>query len=236
MKRLKDIEKPLANFFASGLLRLKEKLGPILWQLPPNFTFEPERMEAFLRLLPHDTQAALSLARRRDSRMTGRASLAIDAVRPLRHAVEIRNPTFIVPGFIEMLKRDGIALVVSDAGERWPQPQDVTADFVYVRLHGAKELYRSRYSALALRRWGDRLRAWGAGDQPVGGPRVMPDATVNKVARDVYCYFDNTDKLQAPINARQLMKLLDVQWKPERVTGRLLPQSVRHDQRPAVPT
>jgi uncharacterized protein YecE (DUF72 family) len=187
-----------------------------LWQLPPNFSFDPERIEAFLRLLPHDTQAALSLARRRDARMTGRASLAIDAVRPLRHAIEIRNPTFIVSDFIEMLKRNGIALVVSDAGERWPQPQDVTADFVYLRLHGAKELYRSRYSAVALRRWADRLRAWSAGDQPADANRMVPDAKVERAARDVYCYFDNTDKLQAPINARQLIKLLDVQWNPER--------------------
>jgi uncharacterized protein YecE (DUF72 family) len=216
MKRLKDIEKPLANFFASGLLNLNEKLGPILWQFPPNFAFDPERIDAFFRLLPRDTQAALSLARRRDARMTGRASLKIDAVRPLRHAVEIRNPTFVVPDFIEILRRNAIALVVSDAGERWPQPHDVTADFVYLRLHGATELYRSRYSATALREWADRLRVWSTGDQPADANRVMPGAKVERIARDVFCYFDNTDKLQAPINARQLMKLLDVQWNPAR--------------------
>ena len=235
MKRLKDIEKPLANFFASGLFNLKEKLGPILWQLPPNFTFEPERIEAFLGLLPRDTQAALSLARRRDARMTGRACLTIDAVRPLRHAIEIRNPTFVDAAFIEMLRRNSIALVVSDAGERWPQPQDVTADFVYLRLHGEKELYRSRYSTAALCRWGERLRAWSAGVQPATGPRVIPDAPVTKVARDVYCYFDNTDKLQAPINAQQLMKLLDVPWKVC-VSERPSARSSKRDQRPSART
>ena len=223
MKRLTDIEKPLANFFASGLFNLKEKLGPILWQLPPNFAFEHERIEAFLRLLPRDTQAALSLARRRDARMTGRACLTIDAVRPLRYAIEIRNPTFVAAAFIEMLKYQGIALVVSDAGERWPEPHDVTADFVYMRLHGATELYRSRYSAAALRRWAGRVRAWRAGEQLADSTLVLPDAKLEHVARDVFCYFDNTDKLQAPINATQLMRLLDVRWAPGSTAERRAP-------------
>ena len=97
MKRLRDIDKPLANFFASELFRLKGKLGPVLWQFPPNMRYEPQLFADFIGKLPQDTSAALALARRRDSRMTGRAALSIDAVRPVRHAIEIRNETFLDP-------------------------------------------------------------------------------------------------------------------------------------------
>jgi uncharacterized protein YecE (DUF72 family) len=214
MKRLRDIDKPLANFFASGLFNLREKLGPILWQFPPNMRYEPELFSDFICKLPHDTAAALTLARRRDARMTGRAALSIDAVRPLHHAIEIRNETFLDLSFIDLLRRHKIALVIADTGERWPQPHDVTADFLYLRLHGATELYRSRYSDAELRRWADRLRAWCAGDQPKDGERVVPDAEVQRTPRDVYCYFDNTDKLHAPKNARRLMQMLGIRWEP----------------------
>jgi uncharacterized protein YecE (DUF72 family) len=216
MKRLKDIDKPLANFFASGLFNLKEKLGPILWQFPPNMKYEPQRFADFVCKLPHDTAAALTLARRRDARMTGRAVLSIDAVRPMRHAIEIRNETFLDPTFINLLRLHNIALVVADTGARWPQPADVTADFLYLRLHGATELYKSRYSDGELRRWGNRVRAWCAGEQPTDVERVMPDARVARSPRDVFCYFDNTDKLHAPRNARRLMQMLEVNWEPAR--------------------
>ena len=216
MKRLKDIDKPLANFFASGLFNLKEKLGPILWQFPPNMKYEPQRFADFIGKLPHDTAAALTLARGRDARMTGRAVLSIDAVRPMRHAIEIRNETFLDATFIDLLRQHNIALVVADAGARWPQPSDVTADFLYLRLHGATELYRSRYSDGELRRWAYRVRAWCAGEQPTDVERVTPDARVARIPRDVFCYFDNTDKLHAPKNARRLMQMLEVQWAPPR--------------------
>src|SRR5262245_41080919 len=70
-KQLREIEKPLANFFASGILAVRDKLGPFLWQFPPIMRFDAQRLEAFFRLLPRDTEEALALARRRDSRMTG---------------------------------------------------------------------------------------------------------------------------------------------------------------------
>ncbi|MEP6607776.1 MAG: DUF72 domain-containing protein [Burkholderiaceae bacterium] len=226
MKRLKDIEKPLANFFASGLFNLKEKLGPILWQFPPNMRYDAERFENFFRILPRDTAAALSLARRRDARMSGRAALSIDAVRPIRHAIEIRNETFLDREFIHLLRRNNVALVIADTGERWPQPHDITADFVYLRLHGATELYRSRYTEPELRLWAEWLRAWSRGAQPDDGLRVVPEAVVSRVPRDVFCYFDNTDKLHAPNNALRLMRLLDVGWKPAQ-TGTPRPARTR---------
>jgi uncharacterized protein YecE (DUF72 family) len=216
LRRLKDVAKPIANFFASGLFNLKEKLGPILWQFPPNMKFDPGRFEEFMALLPHDTSAALALARKRDARMTGRAALKVDAQRPVRHAIEIRHPSFLEPGFIALLRRYGIALVIADTGDRWPQPHDVTADFVYMRLHGATELYTSRYSEETLQSWAERIEAWAAGSQPAGVDLVAPATVAPRAARDVYCYFDNTDKLHAPDNARRLMELMSVAWSPLR--------------------
>ena len=97
MLKLKNVGTPLANFFASGVLRLRDKLGPILWQFPPQLGFDAERFAAFFALLPRDSGAALALARRHDERLDGRAWLEIDHVRPLRHAVEIRHPSFVDP-------------------------------------------------------------------------------------------------------------------------------------------
>jgi uncharacterized protein YecE (DUF72 family) len=213
MLRLRRIDAALANFFASGLFALQDKLGPILWQFPPNLRFDPEVFDEFLGKLPRDTVQALALARRRDARMSGRAKLAIDAVRPLRHAVEIRNETFIDPVFVQLLRRHRVALVVADTGGRWPQPQDVTADFMYLRLHGATELYRSRYSRDMLEQWAARIRAWASGNQ-LDSDELIDASSPRKVPRDVYCYFDNTDKLHAPENARQLMRLLGAEWMP----------------------
>jgi uncharacterized protein YecE (DUF72 family) len=150
MKRLADVERPLANFFASGVLRLGPKLGPILWQLPPSFRFDPERLTAFFRLLPHDTEAAAALARRHDRRVTGRAWMRTEARRPLRHALEVRHESFVDPRFVELLRRWRIALVVADTAGTWPAMEDVTADFVYVRLHGDAELYVSGDTDVAL--------------------------------------------------------------------------------------
>ena len=227
MKRLRDIDKPLANFFASGIFRLNEKLGPVLWQFPPNMRYQRGLFADFIGQLPKDTSAALSLARRRDGRMTGRAALSIDAVRPMRHAIEIRNDTFLDAGFIALLRQHNVALVVADTGERWPQPHDVTADFIYVRLHGATELYRSRYSDAELRGWADRLSAWHAGDQPRDSSLVLRDAKIPRCPRDVFCYFDNTDKLHAPANAQQLMRMLDVGWEPAMSAEQRVPRMTR---------
>ena len=208
MKRLREVRRPLANFLASGVLELREKLGPILWQFPSSFRFEPERFGSFFGLLPKDTGAALRLARAREPHLHGRSSLAIDAVRPLRHAVEVRHESFRAPDFIALLRRHGIALVVSDTPGKWLQLQDVTADFLYLRLHGARQLYASGYTPAALDAWARRIRAWRAGREPRGGERASPKRARPR-ARDVYCYFDNTDvKLRAPADAQSLARRL----------------------------
>jgi uncharacterized protein YecE (DUF72 family) len=143
MKKLRDVEAPLANFFASGVFNLREKFGPILWQFPPNFQYKRERMARFFELLPQDTAAALKIARRRDHRLLGRSRLAIDANRPVRHALEIRHESFLDASFVELLRDHNIALVTAETANKWPLTFDVTADFIYIRLHGDKQLYQS---------------------------------------------------------------------------------------------
>ena len=205
--RLQDIETPLANVFASGVFNLREKLGPFLWQFPPNFKFEPERIERFFKLLPRDTEQALKLARRRDAKMKGRSRLAIDQIRPMRHAMEIRHSSFIHPEFVDLLRQYQVALVVADTAGKWPYCEDVTSDFLYLRLHGDKELYASGYSEVALARWAERIRAWRAGGEPHDAQRIAGQAATLE-SRDVYCYFDNDIKVKAPFDARNLIDKL----------------------------
>jgi uncharacterized protein YecE (DUF72 family) len=208
MRRLKEIETPLANFFASGVLRLHAKLGPILWQFPPQLPYKHERFEHFFSLLPHDTQAALSIARQHDPRFKDRVELAIDRKRVLRHAVEIRHPSFVDPGFIALLRRYRIALVVADTAGRWPLLEDLTADFVYLRLHGDKELYASGYGDAALDRWAQRIETWRSGRQVRDARLASSDPAPARSKRDVYCYFDNDVKVHAPYDAAHLAQRL----------------------------
>lgn len=204
MLRLTRAKTPLANFFASGILALDAKLGPILWQLPPQTGFQPERLDAFFRLLPRSTAEAAALARRHDGKLKARAWLKYGADRPLRHALEIRHDSFRNPDFIALLRRNGIGLVVADTVE-WPLLMDATADFVYVRLHGSRQLYASGYGDKALATWAGRIRAWAAGGE-ADGPHAGPPAP--KRTRDVYVYFDNDAKVRAPFDAQMLIKQL----------------------------
>ena len=208
--RLRDIEKPLANVFASGVFNLREKLGPILWQFPPNFRYAPEQLEHFFSLLPHDTEQALALARKRDSVMKGRTRLAIDANRPIRHAMEIRHVSFIDASFVALLRKYRVALVVADTAGKWPYCEDVTSDFMYLRLHGDKELYASGYTEASLDRWAARIEAWSSGGEPTDAQRIAPGSSPAASGRDVYCYFDNDIKVRAPFDARRLIEKLGI--------------------------
>ncbi|HXS51938.1 MAG TPA: DUF72 domain-containing protein [Usitatibacter sp.] len=208
MKRLKDVEKPLANFLASGLFNLREKTGPFLWQFPPQFRFDAERLEAFFEMLPRDSESALALARRRDERVKGRCRLAIDGHRELRHAIEIRHESFLDPAFPKLLRKHRIGLVVADTAGKWPFVEDVTADFVYVRLHGDTVLYASGYSDAALDLWADRIRAWSEGAERPGAQKISATPAPTRKGRDVYCYFDNDAKVKAPFDAMRLIHKL----------------------------
>ena len=208
MRRLKEVEVPLANFFASGIFELRQKLGPILWQFPPQMPYKPDRFEAFFKLLPRNTTAAARLAQRHDSRVEGRCSLEVDQERPLRHAVEIRHSSFVDPEFVALLREHQVALVVADTAGKWPLLEDLTSDFVYVRLHGDKELYASGYSDAALDHWAARMSAWSQGVQPADSHLAAPHAAPRKIKRDVYCYFDNDVKVHAPYDAATLSRKL----------------------------
>jgi uncharacterized protein YecE (DUF72 family) len=190
MKKLKDVEAPLANFLAQGVLALEEKLGPILWQFPPGFAFNCQRFDDFFKLLPRDTKSAAKLARKHDARMKGRTWFDVKKNRPMRHAVEIRHESFKCKEFVELLRKHNIALVVADTAGKWPFMEDVTADFVYARLHGDEELYVSGYTPAALDQWAQRVKKW------------------RKKRLDVYVYFDNDAKVRAPFDAIGLSQRL----------------------------
>ncbi|HET7300876.1 MAG TPA: DUF72 domain-containing protein [Oleiagrimonas sp.] len=212
--RLRDIDTAMANFFASGLFELRDKLGPILWQFPPSMRFDREHFERFLDMLPRDLEQARKLALRRDYHVKGRARLAIDRNRRLRHAVEIRHESFRDTAFIAMLRRHGVALVVADTAGKWPLLEDVTAGFMYLRLHGDEELYASGYGDAALNDWARRIRAWSEGTQPHDARRVSEAKPPPRKSRDIYGYFDNDAKVKAPGDARGLMRRLHVEWTP----------------------
>ncbi|CRK55858.1 FIG003003: hypothetical protein [Alloactinosynnema sp. L-07] len=189
MKRLKDADVTLANFFASGVLALGAKLGPVLWQLPENFKYEPSVLENFFKALPRTTVAAASVARAHDSRLDGRAWTETDADRPVRYALEVRNPEFKRPEFVDLAREHGVAVVVADTAGRWPRFDEVTADFAYVRLHGDEELYTSGYTSEALDAWAAKVTKW-------------------RESGDVYVYFDNDVKAHAPRDAQALISRL----------------------------
>jgi uncharacterized protein YecE (DUF72 family) len=204
LKRLVDVQTPLANFFASGLLRLKEKLGPILWQLPPSFRYNRTRLEEFFRLLPRDTNEASALAKKHDEHLKGRAWTRADIDKPIRHALEVRHDSFQNPEFVDLLREHDIALVVADTAGKWPFMEDTTSDFIYVRLHGDEELYASGYTESVLDHWAKKVRAWIAGEQPGDARLAAAAAKPRKTGRDVFVYFDNDVKVRAPYDAISL--------------------------------
>jgi uncharacterized protein YecE (DUF72 family) len=204
-KKLRDCRAPLANFFASGVLALRQKLGPILWQLPPQLAFRADRVEEFLALLPRTTAAAAELGRDHDARIKHGHYLEVRVDRPIRYAIEVRNESFRDPEFVRILRNANVALCVADAAGTWPYFEDVTADFVYVRLHGSKELYASGYSSQELDWWARRITALrNRQDRAEGAPTAPGAKTRTRGERDVYVYFDNDAKVHAPFDAMNL--------------------------------
>ena len=195
MLKLEKVESALANFFAQGLLALEDKLGPFLWQFPERMRFDAARFDAFFAQLPRTMSAAVKLAKRHDERLSGRAFLTPKSRGRLRHCIEVRNATFGVPAFTDLLRKHAIGLVVSDSPAHWPVYEDVTSDLVYIRLHGDKELYTSGYTPTSLRKWSTKIRDWSA-------------------KADVYAYFDNDAKVYAPRDAARLTKLLSAPATP----------------------
>lgn len=202
IKRLKDVETLLANFFASGPLALGKRLGPFVWQLPPNMKFDAERIETFLNLLPHDADALVALGRKHDEK-TKSPWLDVTGIDRVRHAIEVRHASFADAAFVEMMRAANVAMVVADT-EAWPN-LDLTADFVYCRLQGAPG--SDHYEPADIDRWARRARAWSAGEPMTDGPLVMPTPAPS-LPRDVFVHFVSTDKEHAPRNAIALAERL----------------------------
>jgi uncharacterized protein YecE (DUF72 family) len=163
----------------------------VLWQLPENVAFDAEVLEAFFALLPRTTGQAAALAKDHDEKVKEGRSLttALDD-RRIRHALEFRSPTFVTEEAYDLLRRHDVACVLADTAGRWPKVEQVTSDFMYLRLHGDKELYASGYSASALEDWATKCRGWASD------------------GLDVYAYFDNDIKGYAPYDAMKLTALL----------------------------
>jgi uncharacterized protein YecE (DUF72 family) len=220
MKKLVGVETAMANFFASGVLALGSKLGPIIWQLPPMMKFNEgpfdlARYENFFSLLPRTMRSAVKLAKRCDERMLTRAFLKPllkkDEDPQLRHAIEVRHESFVQPAFVELLRKHKVGLVVADTVE-WPLLMDVTSDFVYLRLHGSEQLYFSGYEADAIELWAKRVVAFAKGTAAEG--RYAGAPVGDGKPRDVYVYFDNDANARAPVDAqaleRRVRELLEV--------------------------
>jgi len=214
MKKLREVQNPLANFFASGVLALEEKLGPILWQFPPNFGWNAERFREFFQLLPKSTKEAASLGRKHDAKLKARAWLKTKCDRPLRYCVEIRHPSFLVPDFFGLLREYDVSFVFADTAGKWPYVEELTADFVYCRLHGDTKLYTSGYNNNALDWWATRLKLWRQGKHPRDAKLIT--VRTKPQPRDVFVYFDNDAKVHAPFDAQALVRKMERRSGQER--------------------
>ncbi len=165
-KKLRDAGENVETFLNSGVLSLGKQLGPILWQVPPSLKFDAEVLDSFFASLPTDNDGI-----------------------PLRYAFEPRNASFATEEAYQVLEKHDVALVMADSAGKFPEFDQVTASFVYVRLHGSPRMYYSNYSQEALEQWAGKMKPWLAD------------------GRDVYVYFDNTAAGWAPQNAEQLLRM-----------------------------
>jgi uncharacterized protein YecE (DUF72 family) len=190
--KLRNCDAALGNFFASGILALGRRTGPFLWQLPASYRFDAERMDSFMRKLPRDSRAAEAIALQHDFRL--KRGALVDAVEnvPYRHAFEVRHASYFCDEFYDILRAHNCAFVIADTAGKFEYAEEVTADFVYVRLHGSSALYASDYTDEELAAWARKIKRW----------------TNGRDGRDVYVYFDNDAKVHAPHNAMQLADLV----------------------------
>ncbi|WIB25266.1 DUF72 domain-containing protein [Curtobacterium sp. MCSS17_015] len=190
MLRLRNVDTALANFFASGPLELGPTLGPVLWQLPEHVVPTAEVLDAFLTVLPRTHGAAAALAAEHDAKVVEPATVAADPGLPVDHALEVRSPDAVTPEHLAVLRRHGVALVDSHAGDFPRFVHDTRAPLAYLRLHGAPHTYHDGYTPEALSAWADTVRGHvGAG-------------------RDVWVYFDNDAERHAPWDALGLTRLV----------------------------
>lgn len=173
----------IERFFASGVLELGAKLGPVLWQMAPTKKFDPDDFAAFLALLPQ--------------RIEGKT---------IRHVVEVRHESFLVASFVELLRKFSVAVVLVESAKH-PLIADVTGDFVYLRLQGTSEKVKTGYLPAALDAWVKRAKVWEAGGAPDDLATIAGQKPANK-ARDVFVYMISGAKERAPAAAMALIERL----------------------------
>ena len=180
---LAEAGESVERFFNSGVLELKSKLGPILWQMAPHKKFDLEDFEGFLTLLPKNLDG-----------------------KPIRHVVEVRHETFVVPAFIDLLRKHSVAVVLVESGKH-PLIPDVTSDFVYARLQNTSAKEKTGYSAKALDAWAKRAGEWEAGGAP-DDLKTIGGKSPPKAKRDVFIYMISGAKVRAPAAAMALIDRL----------------------------
>lgn len=181
---LADAGDSIDAFMRSGLARLRGKLGPILWQFAPTKRFDAADFGAFLALLPRELEG-----------------------RPLRHVLDVRHHSFMTPQFIDLARSHGAAAVITDSPD-YPSFADLTADFVYLRLMRCEAARATGYAPEVLDAWAACARAWAAGSEPAGVPRVAGAAPAQAQPRDVFMFMINGAKERAPAAAREVLKRL----------------------------
>lgn len=173
----------IRRFLQSGVLELGGRLGPLLWQFPPTRKFDAAQIGLFLQQLPRDFEGV-----------------------GLRHAIEVRHPSFATDAFVALLREAGVALVYADHAT-YPAIADLTADFVYARLQKGEDRFKAGYPPRALDAWSERLRVWSRGGTPADLPCVLPKAAPAR-PRDVFAYVIHEGKLRAPAAALALIERL----------------------------
>jgi uncharacterized protein YecE (DUF72 family) len=212
--RLKDSFEPLCTFLGSGLLCLKKKLGPILWQFPPNVTLKDDRFEKFIKLLPQDSNHAAELSKNHSSKIEGRAWTEAGGDYRIRHAFEFRHSSFQNRDFIEMMKAYSIAVVIADSAKKSPYFEDLTSDFVYVRMQGENLDFEKGYTDLALKEMAYRVKTWSSGSQ-VKDAKCVSDLSPFPGEKDIFLYFNNDEKINSPHDAVKMIKLLKIKMAQE---------------------
>ena len=174
----------IERFLTSGVLQLKEKLGPINWQMPSTKQYDPDDFEAFLKLLPPQVDG-----------------------QQLRHVVEVRHKSFACPDFIALLRTYAVAAVMADS-DTHPGLYDPTAPFIYARLQNASQHEAAGYAPDALGTWAKRAKLWAAGKVPTDLPLLAPSEPKPPKSRDVFIYMINGFKPKAPAAAMALIERL----------------------------
>lgn len=182
---LADAGDSMAKFFAQGLEELGTKLGPIVWQFANTKKFDASDFEGFLELLPA-THAGLEL----------------------RHALEVRHPSFVDPAFVALARKHGCAVCYAHHHD-YPEIADVTAGFVYARLQKGHDDIPTAYGANELSAWADRCRIWAEGGVPRDLPLADPGSVPPSSPRDVFVYIIHEGKLRAPQGAMALQAAAD---------------------------